>query len=87
MCTSVIAQFGGVRRLSRLLGHKNPSTVQGWQHRKVIPIRQHREVLEAAKLAGIALQPVDLTLIGSEQKHLEQPGPSHCSAPNVERRG
>ncbi|WP_430739019.1 carph-isopro domain-containing protein [Sphingomonas paeninsulae] len=33
----LIASRGGIRPLARALGHKNPSTVQGWWERNSIP--------------------------------------------------
>lgn len=55
----VIEKCGGIRALSRLLGHRHPTTVQGWKERKVIPSRQQSQVLEAARGAGVELNLVD----------------------------
>ena len=55
----IIDKFGGVYPLARALGHKNPTTVQGWLSRGFVPPRQHDPVWEAAKREGI-----DLSLAG-----------------------
>ena len=55
----VISKFSSMSSLSRALGHENPTTVQGWKERGIIPARQVPKVLEAAKHAGIALEPAD----------------------------
>lgn len=51
----VVDLFGGIHPLSRALGHKNPTTVQGWFERGVIPARQMPKVLAAARREGIEL--------------------------------
>jgi hypothetical protein len=56
---SIIERLGGVRPLARLLGHRNPTTVQGWADRGVIPSRQQQAVLIAARNSGVALTPAD----------------------------
>ena len=58
--TRVIGKFGGVRALARTLGHKHPTTVQGWRDSGYIPAQRQREVLDAAARLGIALQAEDL---------------------------
>ena len=55
----VISKFGGISALSKALGHKNPTTVQGWKERGVIPARQQGVVLEAARANDIDLLPED----------------------------
>lgn len=55
----IIAKFGGLSATSRALGHENPSTVQGWKERGVIPARQQSKVLEAARALEIAMSPAD----------------------------
>ena len=56
----VIVSLGGISALARGLGHRNPSTVQGWWERDVIPAHQQAFVLEAARVAGLGLEPSDL---------------------------
>ena len=53
----IIEKFGGLTALARLLGHKHPSTVQGWAQRGIIPARRQHELLDLAKERGIALRP------------------------------
>nr|WP_089221320.1 hypothetical protein [Sphingomonas laterariae] len=43
----IIKRLGGIRKLSRLLGHRNASTVQGWFQRGQIPAAQMEKVLSA----------------------------------------
>lgn len=51
----VIAKLGGVSEAARILGHRNPTTVQGWITRGFIPGKRQREVLEGARRAGKSL--------------------------------
>lgn len=51
----IIAKFGGINAMSRILGHNNPSTVQGWRERGRIPSMQHQAIWEAAKAHRIDL--------------------------------
>lgn len=55
----IVDLFGGLTPMARALGHRHPSTVQGWKARGVIPARQQAQVLEAAKRHGVPLQPAD----------------------------
>jgi hypothetical protein len=56
----IIGLFGGMTPLARALGHTNPTTVQGWKARGIIPARQQANVLEAAGQLGIPLRAEDL---------------------------
>lgn len=56
----VIEMFGGITALARALGHKYPTTVQGWKKRGKIPEKQRASVLKAAKANGIELKSSDL---------------------------
>ena len=56
---SIIAKFGGMSALARALGHRNPTTVQGWKQRGFIPARRQGDVLDAAKAKGIELSPAE----------------------------
>jgi hypothetical protein len=55
----IIELFGGVSALARALGHKWPTTVQGWKNRGIIPAHAQQDVLDAAKREGINLTPAD----------------------------
>jgi hypothetical protein len=55
----VIAKFGGIRPMARILKHRNPTTVQGWAERGYIPVRQQAIVLSKARENGIKLRPDD----------------------------
>lgn len=50
---NLIEQFGGVRPLSRALGHKHPTTVQSWKEAGHVPVWRIPEIKSAAKSAGI----------------------------------
>lgn len=50
----VVARFGGIRPMARLLAIA-PSTVQGWCDSRWIPAHRQAEVLAAARREGIAL--------------------------------
>ena len=45
----LIENFGGLSVMAQLLGHKNPTTVQGWKQKKRIPEWRIKEVLSVAK--------------------------------------
>lgn len=59
----IIDKFGGIYPLARALGHKNPTTVQGWLVRGFVPPRQHEPVWEAAKREGIDLSLADFAAV------------------------
>lgn len=63
---NIIQRFGGLTAMSKALGHKNVSTVQGWKVRGVIPARRQSEVLQAARAAGIDLSPSDFFSVPTE---------------------
>ena len=45
----VISELGGITAVARALGHRNPSTVQGWWDRELIPAHRQRGVLDLAR--------------------------------------
>jgi hypothetical protein len=59
----IIDKFGGVYPLSRALGHRNPTTVQGWLSRGYVPPRQHDKIWDAAKAMGIDLRLADFAAV------------------------
>jgi len=63
--SEIIGRFGGLHAMARALGHRYPTTIQGWKQRGVIPARQQRAVLEAAKAAGIHLSAAEI--VGSSE--------------------
>lgn len=60
---TLIDKFGGVYPLARALGHRNHTTVQGWQLRGFIPPRQHEPIWQAAKREGVRLRLSDFAAI------------------------
>lgn len=50
---NIIAQFGGLSAMARALGHKHPTTIQGWRDSGRIPEWRMNQVLDAAKKRGI----------------------------------
>ena len=57
---SVITALGGLSAVSRGLGHKHPTTVQGWWERGVIPAQQQKRILDLAARRNVAVDPLDL---------------------------
>ena len=55
----IIAHFGGLTKMAAALGHRHPSTVQGWRDRGYIPANRQQEVLDRARELSIPLQPAD----------------------------
>jgi len=55
----IIGKFGGLTVLSKELGHKNPTTVQGWKERGSIPSRHFPDILAAAKRLNVEINPED----------------------------
>ena len=55
----IIGRFGGLTAMARALGHKNPTTVQGWKLRGVIPPKQQQKVLDAGQSLPEPLTPAD----------------------------
>lgn len=48
----IIAEFGGLGKLAKALGHRHRTTVQGWRDRGVIPVRHAPQIIEAGSRAG-----------------------------------
>ena len=49
----LIENFGGLSAMAQLLGHKNPTTVQGWKQKKRIPEWRVKEILSVANKNNI----------------------------------
>ena len=49
---SLIEAFGGLSSFAQALGHKHPTTVQGWGKSGRIPHWRHDEIFRAAEAAG-----------------------------------
>lgn len=64
----IISKFGGVYPLSRALGHKNPTTVQGWLVRGYVPPRQHDNIWLAAQRKGVELDLADFAAVTVERE-------------------
>lgn len=56
---NIIGKFGGVSALAKALGHRHPSTVQGWKAKGIIPPRRYIEILVAAREHGVDVKPED----------------------------
>lgn len=61
----IIKKFGSMSALADALGHKHPTTVQGWKERGTIPSRQQPLVLRVAQERGIDLTPADFFVEGA----------------------
>lgn len=51
----LIENFGGMSAMARMLGHKNPTTIQGWKQKKRIPDWRIKDVLDVAKKNNIII--------------------------------
>ncbi|HYF40909.1 MAG TPA: GIY-YIG nuclease family protein [Ramlibacter sp.] len=52
----IVRRFGGLAPLSRALGHKHPTTVQGWLRSGWVPAKHVESIRAAAARLGIALK-------------------------------
>ena len=59
----VIMKFGGKAKLADALGHKNYSTVQGWEKSGYIRPKHHNEILTAAQRMGVHLTLEDFIIV------------------------
>jgi|GEM_PF-5849063 len=55
----IIGAFGGLSALARAMGHRNPTTVQGWRDRGCVPARQIPGVIAAAERLKLPLALAD----------------------------
>ena len=55
LATQIINAFGGITACSKALGHRNPTTVQGWKESGRIPPWRNHEIIAAAERDGIEL--------------------------------
>lgn len=60
----IIEKFGGMIFLARALGHKWPTTVQGWKENGCIPMQYHERIFEAARELAIEISPQDFLADG-----------------------
>ena len=61
----IIEKFGGMSAMARALGHKHPTTIQGWRDSGRIPEWRMNEVIEAAQKQGIELMTLANKNIGT----------------------
>lgn len=52
---TLIAEFGGLTKMARALGHKHVTTVQGWRKSGRIPHWRYHEILSAAEREGVSI--------------------------------
>jgi hypothetical protein len=55
LAAPVLDAFGGLTATSRALGHRNPTTVQGWKQSGRIPPWRKSEIEAAAQRLGIKM--------------------------------
>lgn len=65
---SIIDRLGGLTALARELGHQNPTTVQGWKDRGVIPLRHIASVIEVGRRKSVALSLEDFVPIAKSKR-------------------
>jgi len=51
----IIGKAGGVTALSRMLGHKHRTTVQGWEETGIIPLKNWIQIRRVLRGFGIRL--------------------------------
>lgn len=78
---TIIGKFGGLTELSKALGHKHPTTVQGWKARGHIPAKQIPLVIEAGKALGIAIAHADFFMAPTQEN---EPANDKAAADPVE---
>ena len=49
--------------LASALGHKNPTTVQGWKASGFIPPKHHQEIFDIARKRGVEIAPEDFLTV------------------------
>ena len=62
----IIEKFGGLTALANALGHRYPTTVQGWKERGSIPSKRQGEVLAAARRLNVPVSPADFIEVAAE---------------------
>ena len=72
--TRMIEKFGGMSKLSRALGHKNPTTVQSWKANGFIPTAWQQPVYDACVDNGIKVSIDDFIAIEQLQNTPQQAG-------------
>jgi hypothetical protein len=70
----VIGLFGGITGLARALGHRHPTTVQGWRDRGRVPSEQIPEVIDAGRKAGVSLTHEDFFIVPAAENKTAKKG-------------
>ncbi|WP_425291303.1 carph-isopro domain-containing protein [Cohaesibacter gelatinilyticus] len=52
---NIVERFGGLSAMARALGHKHPTTIQGWRDKDRIPHWRWDEVKKAARRKKIKI--------------------------------
>lgn len=65
----IIDRLGGIRKVAKMLGHTNHTTVQGWYERDRIPVERWGELIQCDEattvgLAAADFMPADLRAAG-----------------------
>ncbi|HEB80222.1 MAG TPA: bifunctional diguanylate cyclase/phosphodiesterase, partial [Rhodospirillales bacterium] len=68
MILGLMKKFGGMSAMARALGHKYPTTVQGWKDSGAIPHWRFASVIAAAKAHGVELSKEELAHLGQGQE-------------------
>lgn len=55
----IIGKFESARELARRLGHTNPTTVQGWRERGLIPIKHAPRIIAVSADLASPVVPAD----------------------------
>lgn len=52
---SLVSKFGGIRKMSEVLGHKHVTTVRWWVEKGYVPRYQEANIMLAAQRTGLPL--------------------------------
>lgn len=56
---NIIAKFGGVTALAKILGHRHVTTVSSWWRVGIIPTKHQQDLFVLAPSLGVDLSPDD----------------------------
>lgn len=59
----IIALFGGIRPMAKVLGHRSHTTVQWWWDNESLPLKRRPEIIAAARAKRFRLKKSDFPAI------------------------
>ncbi|OHC74345.1 MAG: hypothetical protein A3G18_03020 [Rhodospirillales bacterium RIFCSPLOWO2_12_FULL_58_28] len=80
----IIDKFGGMSAMSRAMGHKHPTTIQGWKDSGSIPYWRRGSVMAAVEEEGIILSSGEREYLGrSGEQHSVKKGRREIKGPKT----